>query len=962
MESLPGGGSGEPFIAHTFENPPPAGRKGAPAGAAATAFTTQSFALTRSGDIKVRLVLVQLADKKATIPQAAAQAAITNSSNYWKTMSNGRLSMTVTKVESRTSKATSTQRYPDMMNTIAGELGWTPSTNTALVIFVSTPTLSDGAYGAGWSYPGLSGRVIMPLPATLTNSVLTHEFGHVLGLMHANSLQCGSGAQDVATNPDGTFADSSCSIREYGDSLDLMGISQRTQPAISSTLWAYGGFGRGDEIVDAGPLTGMKKFTLTAWAGTAASRAAKFTDPVSGETYFLELRLPVSYDTTEAVDLNSGVKIVQQLGAGSLILLPDSRPFAGYYNPRQTWQPGQTFTTHAGTRVSIDAITSTSASVTVESLLSIAGKAIDPVATATPALGSPTSTVTCGLRAGGCYRNFQGGSVHWTPGTGAVATVGAIGASWGALGYENGKLGYPTSGQSCGLTGGGCYQAFQGGTIHWSPASGAIATLGAIRTAWGATGYENGKLGYPLSNEICGLTGGGCYQTFQGGSIHWSPASGAFATWGATRATWASLGYEKGKLGYPSGTETCGLTSGGCYQTFQGGTIHWSPATGAVATWGGIRGAWANLGFENGKLGYPTAGEVCGLVQGGCSQAFQGGAVYYAPGVGAFATWDPIRKAWGTQGYENGKLAYPTTNATCGQDGSCDQSFQGGFIHWTAAAGAIATSGPIGTAWAALGSSRGQLGYPVASQVCGLVNGGCSQAFQGGAIHWSPATGAFATWGGIRTTWAGLGFEKGKLGYPAGKETCGLANGGCYQSFQGGTIHWSPAAGAFATWGAIRAAWGGLGYENGKLGYPVSNEICGLVNGGCYQAFQGGTIHWSPATGAFATWGGIRTTWAGLGFEKGNLGYPAGKETCGLINGGCYQSFQGGTIHWSPATGAFATSGPIRTTWGSLGYEKGRLGYPASAQNCDLVTGACSQRFQNGTITWSAAQGSVVLP
>ncbi len=37
----------------------------------------------------------------------------------------------------------------------------------------------------------------MPLPASLTNSVLTHEFGHVLGLMHANSLQCGSGAQDV---------------------------------------------------------------------------------------------------------------------------------------------------------------------------------------------------------------------------------------------------------------------------------------------------------------------------------------------------------------------------------------------------------------------------------------------------------------------------------------------------------------------------------------------------------------------------------------------------------------------------------------------------------------------------------------------------------------------------------------------------------------------------------------------
>ncbi|WP_091558885.1 hypothetical protein [Arthrobacter sp. ok362] len=67
-------------------------------------------------------------------------------------------------------------------------------------------------------------------------------------------------------------------------------------------------------------------------------------------------------------------------------------------------------------------------------------------------------------------------------------------------------------------------------------------------------------------------------------------------------------------------------------------------------------------------------------------------------------------------------------------------------------------------------------------------------------------------------------------------------------------------------------------------------------------------------------------------------------------------------MHWSPATGAFATWGPIRATWGSLGYERGRLGYPAAAENCDLVNGACSQRFQNGTITWSAAQGSIVLP
>ena len=109
--------------------------------------------------------------------------------------------------------------------------------------------------------------------------------------------------------------------------------------------------------------------------------------------------------------------------------------------------------------------------------------------------------------------------------------------------------------------------------------------------------------------------------------------------------------------------------------------------------------------------------------------------------------------------------------------------------------------------------------------------------------------------------------------------------------------------GAYATWGAIRDAWGALGFERGKLGYAVSNEICGLVNGGCYQAFQGGTIHYAPAVGASATWGAIRTTWGALGYERGKLGYPAGNEICGLAGGGCSQKFQKGAINWSPLYG-----------------------------------------------------------
>ena len=472
--------------------------------------------------------MVQLADRQATIPEADARAAITTSSNYWQAMSNGRLSMSVDSVENRTSKATSTQSYSSMMNTIAGEIGWVPSSYTALVVFVSTPTLSDGAYGAGWSYNGTSGRVLMPLPATLTKSVLTHEFGHVLGLMHANRLRCTNGAVDTASNADGSFANGTCSVEEYKDNLDLMGVSQASQPIVSSPIYEFGGFGSGNEVRDLGKIAAKGSYQLNAWGSADDNRAIKFTDPVSGEAYYLELRLPVGYDAATAVGGNRGVKVVQAYyGSGSIALQPSTTTFNGYYSYNQAWQAGQTFTTHAGTRVSIDWISSTSAGVTIESVAGVAAKAIEPVASSTASLGSATSGVLCGLRDGGCYQAFQGGTVHWAPGVGAFATSGLIRYSWGDLGYENGKLGYPVTNEICGLANGGCYQGFQGGTIHWAPGSGAYATWGGIRTLWGKLGYENGKLGYPTSNESCGLVNGGCYQSFQNGDIHYAPGIGA---------------------------------------------------------------------------------------------------------------------------------------------------------------------------------------------------------------------------------------------------------------------------------------------------------------------------------------------------------------------------------------------------------------------------------------------------
>lgn len=159
--------------------------------------------------------------------------------------------------------------------------------------------------------------------------------------------------------------------------------------------------------------------------------------------------------------------------------------------------------------------------------------------------------------------------------------------------------------------------------------------------------------------------------------------------------------------------------------------------------------------------------------------------------------------------------------------------------------------------------------------------------------------------------------------------------------------------------GGIRSTYSASGYENGVLGYPTSDEVGGLKNGGVYQSYQGGAIVWSSASGAHVSAGAIRTAYAASGYEIGRLGYPTSNENTGLINGGVYQMYQGGVIYWSPASGAHISSDGIRSIYASTGYERGRLGYPTSNE---YVTspGHVSQNYQGGAIKWSATSHSIV--
>jgi L,D-peptidoglycan transpeptidase YkuD (ErfK/YbiS/YcfS/YnhG family) len=137
------------------------------------------------------------------------------------------------------------------------------------------------------------------------------------------------------------------------------------------------------------------------------------------------------------------------------------------------------------------------------------------------------------------------------------------------------------------------------------------------------------------------------------------------------------------------------------------------------------------------------------------------------------------------------------------------------------------------------------------------------------------------------------------LGRPVGDEVTGLTRGGKHQNFERGTIRWSADGGAHVVRGAIRGAYDQAGREQGSLGYPISDELGG--NGGVFQTFEGGAIYYSRATGARISTGLIHDLYVEAEASTLRLGYPTSNPT--PILGGVRQAFQGGTITWSLAAG-----------------------------------------------------------
>ncbi len=102
--------------------------------------------------------------------------------------------------------------------------------------------------------------------------------------------------------------------------------------------------------------------------------------------------------------------------------------------------------------------------------------------------------------------------------------------------------------------------------------------------------------------------------------------------------------------------------------------------------------------------------------------------------------------------------------------------------------------------------------------------------------------------------------------------------------------------------------------------------------------------------------GAIFAKWESLGGMSSFLGRPTSPEAFGQ-GPARYVTFERGAMYWSPESGAEPITGELYRAWGSLGFERGALGLPTSAEIAAPLW--IVQNFQHGTLNFDREKGTV---
>lgn len=288
----------------------------------------------------------------------------------------------------------------------------------------------------------------------------------------------------------------------------------------------------------------------------------------------------------------------------------------------------------------------------------------------------------------------------------------------------------------------------------------------------------------------------------------------------------------------------------------------------------------------------------------------------------------------------------------------------------------------INAAWSAAGGDTSQLGPPDGGVY--PAGEGFGQNYAGGAIFFSPATGAKIMHGAILDKYRALGGPADSdLGFPKIDEGPGRVSpesrNSTFSAADNPVIFWTPETGAWVVRGAINAAWDQLGGSSGVLGVPTEDETYSgdVVS----QRFTRGLLSFDTRTRTFTTeppelagqLGGlnipsdvssaIAAAWRANGGAAGPLGARAGQQYA-IGDGGTGQDFAGGKVFYTPETGAVAVTGDILAKYESAGGPAGDFGFPVGSETDGGVPDSRMQEFSapdHPVIFWTQDHGAVIV-
>jgi len=374
-----------------------------------------------------------------------------------------------------------------------------------------------------------------------------------------------------------------------------------------------------------------------------------------------------------------------------------------------------------------------------------------------------------------------------------------------------------------------------------------------------------------------------------------------------------------------------------------------------------IAAEYTRAGGTSGPLGASLAVRPCPLGSSTCYQDYQGGLIGWSNSGGAWTILDgAVRDAYLAAGGPGGSWGMPTSldnpidsSATGAGHG---QNFQNVQALAKGTGAVIALPLTLQAVYSSLGWVRGALGWPVSSAVCSGTN--CVQQFEGGMLA-NTAVEAFQIRAAVLDAYKGAGGPSGSWGFPTSSENPidSPRGNGSGENFEHVQVL-SSAGGIHAVAPQLLPQYSSLGWVRGALGWPVADAACSSSN--CAQEFQGGVLAnvgsqflqvTGPIMTAYHASGGVIGAWGMPSSASSALDTPSGA--------GLGQNFQNGQA-LSSSAGAFFVSGRILTAFSAAGWIRGSLGWPLADAVC-VSSGACTQKFQGGSISAPAGSGPATI-